>query len=100
MSSGSDEAPTPRDLPSPPTMDEINSILNKATGIHSIKVKKPDGTYEAVTERLPQTNEEKELTQKFGEVLQKSFSQIQRLIDTDPGTLANYTPFIETFYFN
>lgn len=96
MSSGSDEAPTPRDLPSPPTMDEINSILNKATGIHSIKVKKPDGTYEAVTERLPQTKEEKELTQKFGEVLQKSFSQIQRLIDTDPGTLANYTPFIKT----
>ena len=96
MSSGRDSPPTPRPLPTPPTMDEINSILNRATGLTTIKVKKPDGAYGIVTERLPQTEEETQISKKLGEVLKKSFLQIESLIDTDPGSLADYAPFINT----
>jgi hypothetical protein len=92
---GGDEAPPARDLPPPPTMDEINSFLNKVTGIQSVKVKKPDGSFEIVTEKMPQTDDEKKIASHLGSVMKKSFESINQLIDTDPGKTVDYSPFIK-----
>lgn len=97
MSFRSKRPPEAAPLPVQPPAPELMDIIDEISGVQTITVTDKNGKKRRVTQKLPLTNQEKQILNQAENLIAQSLDNIQRLYKYDPSFVVNYQPFIQAF---